>query len=79
MPRSAPAPAVASIDVRDGRVVGVTLADGEEIRAPIVASGAHPKTTVLDLTGAEHFPDDVARRHAPLPNPRRLGEGEPGA
>jgi phytoene dehydrogenase-like protein len=52
---------VASIDVRGGRVVGVTLADGEEIRAPIVASGTHPKTTVLDLTGAEHFPDEVAR------------------
>ena len=52
--------AVESVDVRDGRVVGVTLADGEEIRAPIVASGAHPKTTVLDLTGAEHFPEDVA-------------------
>ena len=52
---------VASIDIREGRVVGVTLADGEEIRAPIVASGAHPKTTILDLAGAEHFPDDVAR------------------
>ena len=28
-------------------------------RAPIVLSGAHPKTTVLDLVGAEHFPDEV--------------------
>jgi phytoene dehydrogenase-like protein len=52
---------VASIDVRDGRVIGVTLAGGEELRAPIVASSAHPKTTVLDLAGAEHFPDDVVR------------------
>jgi len=52
---------VASIDIRDGRVVGVTLADGSELRAPIVASGAHPKTTVLDLAGGEHFPDEVAR------------------
>jgi phytoene dehydrogenase-like protein len=51
---------VASIDVRDGRVIGVTLADGEELRASIVASGAHPKTTVLDLVGDEHFPDEVA-------------------
>ena len=51
---------VARVDVRDGRVVGVTLADGEELRAPIVASGAHPKTTVLDLVGAEHFPTEVA-------------------
>ena len=53
--------AVASIDVRDGRAIGVTLADGEEIRAPIVASGAHPKTTILDLAGAENFPDEVAQ------------------
>jgi len=52
---------VASIDVRDGRVVGVTLADGSELRAPIVASGAHPKTTILDLAGGEHFPEDVSR------------------
>jgi phytoene dehydrogenase-like protein len=51
---------VASIDVRNGETAGVTLEDGEEIRAPIVASGAHPKTTVLDLAGAENFPDDVA-------------------
>jgi phytoene dehydrogenase-like protein len=52
---------VASIDIRDGRTVGVTLADGSELRAPVVASGAHPKTTILDLAGAEHFPDEVAR------------------
>ena len=51
---------VASIDIADGSVVGVTLADGEEIRAPIVASGAHPKTTILDLAGAEQFPNEVA-------------------
>jgi phytoene dehydrogenase-like protein len=52
---------VRSIDVRDGRVTGVTLESGEELRAPIVASGAHPRTTVLDMAGAEHFPDEVAR------------------
>jgi phytoene dehydrogenase-like protein len=52
---------VASIDIRDGRVVGVTLADGEELRAPIVASGAHPKTTVLALAGEGNFPEDVVR------------------
>ena len=51
---------VASIDVRDGKVLGVTLATGEEIRAPVVASGAHPKTTILDLAGAENFPDEIA-------------------
>jgi phytoene dehydrogenase-like protein len=50
---------VASIDVEGERVVGVTLTSGEQFRAPIVASGAHPKNTVLDMTGAEHFPDEV--------------------
>jgi phytoene dehydrogenase-like protein len=51
---------VASIDVTGGEVAGVTLADGEQLRTPIVASGAHPKTTVLELAGAEHFPEEVA-------------------
>jgi phytoene dehydrogenase-like protein len=52
---------VRSIDVRDGRVTGVTLESSEELGAPIVASGAHPRTTVLDMTGAEHFPDEIVR------------------
>ena len=51
--------AVASIDVSGGRVTGVTLVDGETLTAPIVLSGIHPKTTVLDLVGAEHFPEEV--------------------
>ena len=51
---------VASIDVGGGRVRGVTLSGGEQLQAPIVASGAHPKTTILDLAGAENFPDEVA-------------------
>jgi phytoene dehydrogenase-like protein len=50
---------VASIDVEGERVVGVTLVDGERLRAPVVASGAHPKNTILDLAGAENFPDEV--------------------
>jgi phytoene dehydrogenase-like protein len=52
---------VASIDVRDGRVFGVTLDSGEWLTAPLVVSGTHPKTTVLDLAGAEHFPDEVVK------------------
>jgi phytoene dehydrogenase-like protein len=46
--------------VEGGRVRGVTLAGGEVLHAPTVLSGAHPKTTVLDLVGAEHFPVEVA-------------------
>ena len=52
--------AVTSIDVRDGRVDGVTLASGERLHAKLVLSGAHPRTTVLGLVGGEHFPDEVA-------------------
>jgi phytoene dehydrogenase-like protein len=50
---------VASIDVSGGRVTGVTLDTGEQLHAPVVMSGAHPKSTVLDLVGAAHFPGDV--------------------
>jgi phytoene dehydrogenase-like protein len=50
---------VVSIDSTGGRVTGVTLADGSTHRAPIVASGAHPKTTIMDLAGADNFPDEV--------------------
>jgi phytoene dehydrogenase-like protein len=50
---------VASIDVVDGRVTGVTLASGEELHADVVLSGAHPQTTLLDLVGAEHLPAEV--------------------
>ncbi len=50
---------VVSIDSAGGRVTGVTLADGSVHRAPIVASGAHPKTTTMDLAGSDNFPDEV--------------------
>jgi phytoene dehydrogenase-like protein len=50
---------VVSIDVEGERVVGVTLASGEQLRAPVVASGAHPKNTILDLAGADNFPEEV--------------------
>jgi len=51
---------VTSIDVDGGRVTGVTLSSGEQIHAPLVLSGAHPKHTILGLVGAEHFPQNVA-------------------
>ena len=50
---------VVSIDSSGGRITGVTLADGTSFTAPVVASGAHPKTTIMDLAGADNFPDDV--------------------
>ena len=53
--------AAQSIDISAGAVTGVTLDTGEEIEAPLVISGAHPRTTILDLAGPEHFPEDVVR------------------
>ena len=50
---------VRSLHVAAGRAHGVTLDDGKELRAPIVLSNAHPHTTILDLVGAGHFPDEV--------------------
>lgn len=40
---------VARIDTRAGSACGVTLEDGEELRAPVVVSNADPKRTFLDL------------------------------
>ncbi len=40
---------VATITSRDGRATGVVLADGEEIQARSVVSGADPKRTLLGL------------------------------
>lgn len=53
---------VARILVRSGRVVGVELADGEQISAPLVISNAHVMTTLLTLVGAEHLPAGLAAR-----------------
>jgi len=40
---------VKSIDVDKGKVTGVTLANGENIQAGVVVSGASPRTTFLEL------------------------------
>ena len=40
---------------------GHPLQRRDAARAARVMSGAHPKRTVLDLVGAEHFPDEVAQ------------------
>ena len=53
--------AVAGVDVAGGRVRGVTLESGERMEAPVVASGIHPRTLVLDLVGRGHWPGEVVR------------------
>lgn len=46
---------VERILIEGGRAFGVRLADGEELRAPIVVSNADLKRTYLDLVGAERL------------------------
>jgi phytoene dehydrogenase-like protein len=53
--------AVAAIDVDGGRARGVTLADGTALEAPIVASSADPRVTLLALVGSEHLPEPMRR------------------
>ena len=38
----------------------MTLETGEQLLSAVVISGAHPRITVLDLVGAEHFPAEVS-------------------
>jgi phytoene dehydrogenase-like protein len=52
---------VVAIDSADGRVTGVTLADGSRIRAPIVASNASCKVTFLRLLDAATLPTDFVQ------------------
>jgi phytoene dehydrogenase-like protein len=49
---------VARIDSVDGRLIGVTLEDGTEIRAKVVVSNADPKRTFLKLADSKQLPDE---------------------
>ena len=49
---------VAKILVRGGKTEGVVLADGEEIRAPVVVTTIHPKIAFLDLVDRGHLPEE---------------------
>jgi phytoene dehydrogenase-like protein len=49
---------VARILVRDGRAVGVVLANGEELRAPTIVTTIHPKIAFLDLIDRGELPAD---------------------
>jgi phytoene dehydrogenase-like protein len=50
---------VARVIVRNGRVTGVALANGDEIAAPVVVSGLDPRRTFLDLVERDVLPSDV--------------------
>jgi len=49
---------VARIDISGGRVRGVVLESGEEVRARTVLSNADPKRTFLGLVEAKELPED---------------------
>jgi phytoene dehydrogenase-like protein len=50
---------VTSIDTSDGRATGVTLANGTQLLARTVVSGAHRATTLLSLVSREHLPGEL--------------------
>jgi phytoene dehydrogenase-like protein len=52
---------VTRIVMRRGRTTGVALADGEEIAAPLVVSGADPRRTLLALLEAGSLDPEFAR------------------
>jgi phytoene dehydrogenase-like protein len=51
---------VSRLLVRDGRVTGAVLGNGDELRADLVVTSLHPKTAFLDQVGAENLPADFA-------------------
>lgn len=53
---------VGAILASDDRVEGVRLEGGEELRAPLVLSNAHPRTTLLGLLGVRQLDAEEVRR-----------------
>src|SRR3954467_10951636 len=51
--------AVPAVLTANGRAVGVGLADGTEVRAPVVVSALDPRRTFLELVDARELPDDL--------------------
>ena len=47
--------------IRDGRAVGVELADGTTVESRVVLSNADPKRTFLRLVGETHLPSEFVR------------------
>ena len=53
---------VKRIVVEDGKAVGVELAKGGEVRAPLVVSNADAKRTFLEMVGEQHLSPALAQR-----------------
>jgi phytoene dehydrogenase-like protein len=52
---------IAAIDVRAGRVSGVTLASGEHVAAAVVVSGLDPRRTLLELVDPGWLDPELTR------------------
>jgi phytoene dehydrogenase-like protein len=52
---------VARVIVRNERVEGAVLEDGDELYAPLVVTSLHPRTAFLDQVGSANLPDDFVR------------------
>jgi phytoene dehydrogenase-like protein len=50
--------AVDTVLTREGRAVGVALADGTELRAPVVVSSLDPRRTFLEIVDSRELPGD---------------------
>ncbi len=50
---------VAEVRTRDGRAVGVTLANGDEVAADVVVSALDPRRTFLELVDPAELPGDL--------------------
>ena len=52
---------VQQVLVRNGRVTGVALANGDELHAKVVSSSLDPRRTFLDLVEENELPDELIR------------------
>jgi phytoene dehydrogenase-like protein len=52
---------VAQVAIREGRATGVVLATGEELAAPLVASSADPRRTILTMVDAAWMDPELVR------------------
>ena len=52
---------VARVLVRNGRVTGVALANGDEVHGKVVSSSLDPRRTFLDLLEEDELPGDLVR------------------
>lgn len=53
---------VERIQIEKGRTVGIELADGRNLQAPVVVANSDTKRTFLDLIDAEALPGSIIRR-----------------